>query len=506
MTIRASRTLLVGLTIALVVPTADAQEAPIWRNPVATKVESYDFSPLGSLLVQAKTSGLVSLDPGTGKRLWSRPDVSEYDIVPGLPFLLVTGGLGATMIDLESGQDRWHFSRLGFSSVKGYAHVPRQNLMLVHGETAESPHVMVAVRYESGEVLWRQGGLYATPALAAKARKMYTHVLLDTENTVVLDPTEDGLIRLDTRSGQLLWRIAKNELGGEDDFSTLFGAEGRVYAAHKKRLVAIDAKNGKVLWIRKESFRAPVIQLEPTPQGLLLRGLYDDERRLWRPFLALLDPATGRTKWTTENSEFHGRSFFLVEGNSVVIALKAGIVTYDLASGSVIKSIAMPEFGGGEDPCCVRRYSDNRLFVWSSQNLRMFNESGTPVYSIYLKAPGASLLAKVASAALIGAAVGAAGYVGGPVVYPTAASRTLSARYQATVNAERFTYVFTENPQSTATSPRFSLVRIDKETGRETGRLRFADRSPSFLVDPATGIVVVLEDDALFAMRFPDVQ
>ena len=495
--------MVVGLTIVLVVSAAPAQEAPLWRNVVSAHVERYDFSPLGSLLVQLKMSGLVAMDPQTGKHLWSRPDVSEYEIVPGVPFLLVKAVTGAKMIDLESGQDRWDASRLGLSSIKGYAHLSRQNLMLVHGETAESPHVMVAARYESGEVLWRQGGLYATPALAAKARKMYPHVLPDTENTVVLDPTEDGLIRLDIRSGQLLWRIAKSELGGEEDFSTLFGADGRVYAAYKKRLLAIDAENGKVLWFRKENFRAPVIQLASTPQGVLLRGLYDDERGLWRPFLALLDPATGQTKWTTENSEFHGRSFFVVEDNTVVIALKAGIATYDLASGKVIKSLAMRELGGGEDPCCLRRYPDKRLLVWSTQNLRMFDESGVPVYSIYLKAPGASFLAKFASAALIGAAIGAAGYAGGPGVLPTAASRTLAARYDATVNAERFTYLFTENSETASTSPRFSLVRIDKETGRETGRLPFAVRSPSFQVDPATGIVVVLDNNALFAMRFP---
>ena len=51
----------------------------------------------------------------------------------------------------------------------------------------------------------------------------------------------------------------------------------------------------------------------------------------------------------------------------------------------------------------------------------------------------------------------------------------------------------------------FSLVRIDRETGKETGRLWFTDRSPSFRLDPATGVAVVFEDNAFFALRFSPV-
>jgi hypothetical protein len=54
-------------------------------------------------------------------------------------------------------------------------------------------------------------------------------------------------------------------------------------------------------------------------------------------------------------------------------------------------------------------------------------------------------------------------------------------------------------------SGELSLVRIDKETGKETGRLWFTDRSPSMRLDPATGVAVVFEDNAFFAMRFAPV-
>ena len=489
------------------VPAAQAQDAPLWRETVSAKVENYGYSAFGSLLVQLKT-GLLALDPETGEHLWARPDVSDYVMVSGTPFGVTETAAGQAVINLESGQDRWKLSSLGFSSVKGIVHLPARDLMLVFGETTESRHMMVAARYESGEVLWKQPGLYSTAALASKAQKIkYGRLISDTEDTVVLDPTDDGLTRLDLRSGQLLWRIAKTDLDGEEDFSALSAADGRIYALYDKKILAIDAEKGKVLWIRKEKFPTPVFQVASTPHGLLLRGAYNldgNGKASWHPYLALLDPATGAMKWTTEKTEFQARSSFLLEDNAIVIALEKGVATYDLASGKVLNSISMPEFMGGEDPCCLQRFEGGRLLVWSSQNIRMFEQSGKPLYSVYLKAPGASLLAKVASTALI-LAVSSASYATaspGGLYYAPTRFPVLTARYKATVDADRFMHIFTEDPGSDAKPTRFSLVRIDKETGKQTGRLWFTDRSPSFRLDPATGVAVVFKDDALFAVRF----
>ena len=50
------------------------------------------------------------------------------------------------MIDLESGQDRWKLSSLGFSSVKDIVFLASRDLMLVFGETTENRHVLVQPR------------------------------------------------------------------------------------------------------------------------------------------------------------------------------------------------------------------------------------------------------------------------------------------------------------------------------------------------------------------------
>jgi hypothetical protein len=501
----ARRVSLAAVALAVSVAAAHADPPVLWRDAPPARVKALDYTPLGSLLVQLQT-GLVAMDPETGEHLWSRADVAHYVLLPGTPLAVVTTPGGLAVTDLESGEDRWRFAALGFSSVRGMVPLLPAGLILVYGETPESPHAVVAAAYESGEVAWIQAGLFATPALAPKARKVqYAAHALDTDHTAILDPTEDGLIRLDLLTGALLWRIPQDALDSGRKPIAMFAADGRLFASYERKLLAIDTAEGRVLWTRKDRFPAPVFQLASTPAGLLVRGGYnvgDNGRASWKPYLTLLDPATGATKWTTVKTRFDGRSAFLLEEDAITIAHRKGVGTYDLASGAMTGGTELPEFSGGEDPCCLERFEGGRLLVSSSQNLRMIDEAGQPVYSIYHKAPGASFLAKLASTALlvaVSAASQATAPPGGAYWVPTG-NPVLTMRHKATIDAERFTYIFTEAPGGDG--QRFALVRIDKESGLETGRLWFADRSPLFRLDPVTGIAVVVENDTLVAMRF----
>jgi outer membrane protein assembly factor BamB len=474
---------------------SQAQTSRLWQETLPDKAVAFDSTPFG-VLVQLK-AGFFAVDPETGKHLWMRPDVSDNTIVTGTRFGIVETAAGKAVVDLESGQDKWKLASLGLTSIKGIVHLPSVGLLLVYGESRDSPHTLVAAKYESGDVLWKQTALYPDPALAPKLTKLkYTGYVLDTETTVVLDPSEDGLIRLDLASGRILWRISEQALDSGGKPLRMVAADGRILAAYEKKLLAVAAGDGKVLWTRPEKFPSPVAQLVSTPQGVLVRGAYNLDQHnqpAWNPYLALLDAATGATKWTTEKTKFEGRSSFLLEDGTIAIAAKEAFATYDLVSGKVANSVGMEKFSGGEDACCLERFDDGRLLVWSSQNLRMIDRAGKPVYSVYLKAPGASFMAKLAAAAVDAAAAGAAG---GYSVTPNA---VMTAKYKATVDAKRFTYIFTEVPDA---QTKFALVRIDKETGRETGRLWLAERSPSFRVDPATGVVVVIENGTLSGARF----
>jgi hypothetical protein len=58
--------------------------------------------------------------------------------------------------------------------------------------------------------------------------------------------------------------------------------------------------------------------------------------------------------------------------------------------------------------------------------------------------------------------------------------------------------MFTEQPDSTGQTG-FSLVRLDKRDGRETGRFWSKDRKPNFSIDPFASRLFVKTDDAEIA-------
>jgi hypothetical protein len=288
----------------------------------------------------------------------------------------------------------------------------------------------------------------------------------------------------------------------------MVAADGSVHVAYDKKVLAIDAADGKVRWSRREDFRSRVAQMEMTPRGLLVRGAMEktpmNKNRSWRPFLALLDAATGATVWTTEKEEFHGRSAFLVEGDRVVIALREGLAAFDLASGRVEKAMDRPRFEGGEEPCCVEPLGEDRYLLSSSQNLQVVDlREARTVYHAYFKAPGWSLLAKIGAVALV-AAEGAAVAAVAPPGYTMSldpAYTMLTEKFKATVDASRYRYLFTEAPDAAGRAG-FSVVRVDKETGKEAGRVWTEDRHPHYVVEPVTGTVVLATDRRLTASRF----
>ena len=174
---------------------------PAWKERLPADVEAFSFAPTGAVLVQLKT-GLFAAEPETGAHVWrgGRPRLS---LVAGTPFAIFTTAAGRTVAGVESGKDRWSLASLGFSSIKGMVHLPAVDLLLVYGVTPQSSHTLVACRYGSGERVWTQTTLYADPALAIQGVEVeYRTWMLDGDSSVVLDPSHDGLIRLDCKTGQ----------------------------------------------------------------------------------------------------------------------------------------------------------------------------------------------------------------------------------------------------------------------------------------------------------------
>ena len=305
-------------------------------------------------------------------------------------------------------------------------------------------------------------------------------------------------MRVHLGSGRVMWRLSEDSV--PPGHGRMFAAAGNIFVPFDDRLLAIDAADGRVVWNREKNFRSPVAQMEMTPRGLLVAGSTNSGGS-WRPYITLLDPATGKSIWSRDDGNYDGRSSFVLRGDTVIVGLKGALQLTHVSTGESLRLMRLPEFQDREEPCCVEVLSGGRILLRSSQNLQLVDSSGHVVHHTFLKAPGTSFLTKLAVIAVAVAASSvsqAAAPPGGSYTTFSPPAGILLARYRGTTNTERFAYIFTSHRDSTD-QERFILVRVDKETGEKTGQVQVPDRASEFVVEPNAAIVVVKIDNRVLA-------
>jgi hypothetical protein len=273
-------------------------------------------------------------------------------------------------------------------------------------------------------------------------------------------------------------------------------AAGRLFVPVGKTLVALSVVDGSRIWTKK-NFPSRVAQMAETSAGLLVRGDFEvrHDRARWRPYLTLLDPASGATRWSTEDwpESFDGRSPFTIHGDQVVVASKRGLLALGLATGRPSVAVPLQEFGGGEFPNRIEEVAAGRFLLTSNQNARLVDLTGRVFYDRYFKAPGESLASKIAYLTMI-AGTAATGFMGAP---DEPLFQTFSA---AQLHGSRV-YLLTGVLDASGRHGT-SLVRIEKDSGEESGRIWFAERFPRFVLDPSTESVVAVDHQTVAAFRF----
>ena len=178
-------------------------------------------------------------------------------------------------------------------------------------------------------------------------------------------------------------------------------------------------------------------------------------------------------------------------GDGIYFAQKNSVFTVDLTTG-MTREIAKLHFEGDEEPARIDSV-ENGLVLSSSQNLARVDHSGNVRYSTYYKAPEASLLAQIASTALIvGANVALDAVTSSGGFSPSYLDNPLlTERYRASLRAKDYHYLVTSEPDSSGHEGP-SLVRIDKSNGKEAGRIWLKDKTPNYRVDSVTGNVFLL--------------
>ena len=188
----------------------------------------------------------------------------------------------------------------------------------------------------------------------------------------------------------------------------------------------------------------------------------------------------------------------MVRGDTIFTAADRAFVALELASSKVLVDAILPDFGGKEEATGIELLENGDFLLASSQNLMRVDPTGQMKYHRFLKAPGMSFLAKFATLAAV-AAVGSAGYTLTPSGNRQAGS-VFTRRFNATTTANRFAYIFTSQTESEDGG--FYLARVDRTDGRETGRIRLYDRSPSYVLDPVSATIVVAAGSQLLAYRY----
>src|SRR2546422_5994271 len=254
------------------------------------------------LLVGTKTE-LAGVNTSTGAVLWSRKDLADIknaslDIAWNTGFGVVSHHDTMEVLDLRPGLKRWDSGSLSFVAARGWLPSPGlDTAILMLGRTANSATTLMAVDLATGHVRWRQDSAFTVEPKVFETSGVpyllgHQSPIADSDTSLVLYISTDGPIRLDTRTGRVLWRGtalrgAKLPLP-KDGYAAIHEQHGVDFFPSGDSLLAFRANDGASAWTATRKFKNKVFRIVPIKQGLLVRG-YE--------WFDLLDPATGKSLW-----------------------------------------------------------------------------------------------------------------------------------------------------------------------------------------------------------------
>lgn len=360
------------------------------------------------------------------------------------------------ILDLRTGDTRWDTRAVSLLEARGWLALPGEDVtLLLLGRTAQSPSTLVAVELATGKVRWRQDALFIVePKVFGVAGVSYLlghqSPLADTDSTLVLYLSSEGPLRLDARTGALLWR--SGALRGakvpavRDGYARIRQRPGMIIVPSEKRLLALGTTDGSPAWDAPRIFKSEVIRMEWTRQGLLIRG---------SDWIDLIDPLTGKSTWPAP-VPLKNSTRIVLRGDTVFVAA-------DKKDGAV-RTLTTVKFQEGESPSGFSVLTEG-IVLTSWHNIMLVDRQGVQRYHRVFPSPKESF----------GEAMRRAGI------------RT-DTRRPATRWGGDHVYFFTGEPDEEGRQG-FSLVEFDPAAGREQGRIWFDERVPDYLVDWTSGTV-----------------
>jgi outer membrane protein assembly factor BamB len=414
-------------------------------------------------------SALATIDATTGEAIWARQDLPPPTAAwldrarDSTSALLRTAG-GLALLDLVTGQTLWDSTAFPPSlTLRGYQRIS-DDVVLLFGRAAADESVLLGVSHQTGQVLWNGKDLIRKSVKFRKYEGIEYPATADVvplpDSTTILHLTTEGPLRIEPRTGTVLWR--SEALAGdpvpEGDHAApaavLF--DSQLVVARKRELVALDIGTGQLRWTSGFKYddrpdwvvaaadRLVVGRFGKSPGYL---HLLDLEGRPRRPFpLGLGSRANA----------------FIID-DTVYIADSDQLFALPLDTGD-LRELGTLDFGGGREAIsyALDSIQGNGLLVLSFQNAVRIDRDGTVRYRRHYKAPGPGYWDRFGA---------------------NLKGQRLPANYAKGVRRGSNLYLMTNRADSLGTKG-VSLVRLNLIDGREVGRMQFDEPNPSFVVDP----------------------
>lgn len=350
-----------------------AQKNADWSKEFPSKINWYTITDAGTVMVATKDA-LYGISP-EGQEVWKADDIenikeTNLDPIDGTPYVtLVKAKMFKgynKVLDVVSGKVIANTEDLGFQTVVKRLYLNQSNQMLIYGTSKGKP-MLALVDLATGNKIWEQGKFFEknSEQLVSKAGEVSDGILVATNRNIY---------KLNKQSGDVMYTIdMKSDLpvepaqeasgwssigksygkafGGGGDASAMqtvtsadfFQTEdqSKFYFWNQDNLTQFDVASGKETWSRfklpspiayilhdsrgmivttAEKRAEDVAKANSGGGGLVGRISKGVAAKKNRASLILLDPASGNTKWNSEDVDLKGDVLaYKLAGNKLIL-------------------------------------------------------------------------------------------------------------------------------------------------------------------------------------------
>ncbi len=189
---------------------------------------------------------IIKMDPGTGNIVWKLKvdaEVENQIVLQGSTLFVVTGAATIYAVDAVTGTILWNQKRpLPPHIFIGTISNP---LLVSINETGEK--LILICGHPSGRVDFYEAktGKAIFNVMVGDLTSEFPDVAASpvfNQGSVIVASFNRGIVSLDPSTGEIRWKLAEKEK------TKLAAAEGLIFAAGNKSVIAMNAQDGKVVW------------------------------------------------------------------------------------------------------------------------------------------------------------------------------------------------------------------------------------------------------------------